>query len=322
MLMQKTSNMKTSILGLAMALLVAPAFAQPASFTKGPARQMDPGLFDCGSKSRVSAVGTITSEDGKVWTVPAQTHFKTATKAADLYNECAGKTPARLSDINMSAIPVLDTGGSEEFVAYIFADNYFELYVNGKLLAVDPIPFTPFNASVVRFKANRPVTIAMKLVDWEENLGLGSERGRGSAFQPGDGGMVMHIQDTAGKTVALTDDSWRAQTFYTGPLKDRSCLKVTGQTRDSAACDVSGSSDGTTYSGAFWPIADDWQSPGFDDSVWPRATTYTNQTVGVDNKPAYTNFTAVFDTPGADAQFIWSSNLILDNLVLVRKTIR
>ena len=24
--------------------------------------------------------------------------------------------------------------------------------------------------------------------------------------------------------------------------------------------------------------------------------------------------------PGADAQFIWSSNLVLDNLVLVRKT--
>lgn len=38
-------------------------------------------------------------------------------------------------------------------------------------------------------------------------------------------------------------------------------------------------------------------------------------------KPSYTNFTEVFDAPGADARFIWSSNLVLDNLVLLRKTI-
>ena len=55
----------------------------------------------------------------------------------------------------------VDAGGEETFAAYIFADNYFELYVNGKLLGVDAIPFTPFNSSVVRFKANRPFTIAV-----------------------------------------------------------------------------------------------------------------------------------------------------------------
>ncbi len=312
--------MKTAILSLVITVLAASAFAQQPSFTRGPARQVDPGLFDCGGRSRISAVGSITSEDGRVWTVPALTHFKSATKAADLYNECAGKTPASLADVDLSTIPVLDAGGREAFVAYVFADNYFELYVNGKLLAVDAVPFTPFNSSVVRFTASRPVTIAVKLVDWEENLGLGSERGRGLAYQPGDGGLVMHIQDASGKTVALTDGSWRAQTFYTGPLKERACLKVVGQTRDSAACDVSGTSDGTPYSGAHWAIPDHWAAPGFDDSTWPRATTYTNAIVGVDNKPGYMNFTSVFDTPGADAQFIWSSNLLLDNLVLVRKT--
>ncbi len=111
----------------------------------------------------------------------------------------------------------------------------------------------------------------------------------------------MHVKDTAGETVALTDNSWRAQTFYTGPLKDRSCLKLDGQTRDSAACDVSGSNDGTAYSGAHWPVPSGWAMPEFDDANWPMATTYTNETVGVHNKPSYTNFTSVFDTPGADA---------------------
>ncbi len=313
--------MKSLFLCFTIALIASPAFAQQPSFTKGSAKVIDAGLFDCGSNDRVSAVGTITSEDGKVWTVPAETNFKTATKAADLYNECAGITPDNLSDVDLSAVPVLDAGGSEEFIAYIFGDNYFELHVNGKLLAVDAIPFTPFNSSIVRFKADRPVTIAMKLVDWEENLGLGSEKGRGSAFHPGDGGLVMHIKDAAGKTVALTDNSWRAQTFYIGPLKDRSCLKLDGQTRDSAACDVSGSNDGAAYSGVHWSVPSGWTMPGFDDANWPMATTYTNETVGVCNKPSYTNFTSVFDTPGADAQFIWSTNLILDNLVLVRKTI-
>lgn len=39
------------------------------------------------------------------------------------------------------------------------------------------------------------------------------------------------------------------------------------------------------------------------------------------NKPAYTNFTDIFDEPINDAQFIWSSNLILDNQVIVRHTV-
>ncbi|MFK8036197.1 MAG: hypothetical protein AB8B94_18845 [Hyphomicrobiales bacterium] len=65
----------------------------------------------------------------------------------------------------------------------------------------------------------------------------------------------------------------------------------------------------------------DWMTPSFDDSVWPTATTFSNDTVGVKNKKAFTNFEDVFDTPGADADFIWSSNLVLDNLVLLRKTV-
>lgn len=131
----------------------------------------------------------------------------------------------------------------------------------------------------------------------------------------------MHSQDSDGKTVALTDGSWRAQTFYTAPLPDPSCLKVEGAVRDSSSCDASGSNNGRAYSAAHWPLPAGWTGPDFDDTTWPLATTFTNETVGVNSKPGYTNFTDVFDAPAADAQFIWSSNLILDNLVLIRKTI-
>ncbi len=81
--------------------------------------------------------------------------------------------------------------------------------------AVDPVPFTPFNANIVRFKANRPVSLAVMGVEWEENLGLESEAGRRSPYHPGDAGIVMHIQNTDGGTVAFTDDNWRAQTPIT-----------------------------------------------------------------------------------------------------------
>jgi len=157
-----------------------PALAQGISFSTGPATVINHGLIDCGERSRPSAVGEIVSEDGVTRTVPAASHFLTASKAPDLFNACGGIEPKSLSEVDVAAMYTYEAGGSEEFIAYIFADNYFELYVNGKLIAVDPVPFTPFNANIIKFKADRPVSIAVMGVDWEENLGLGSEAGRGS----------------------------------------------------------------------------------------------------------------------------------------------
>ncbi len=216
---------------------------------------------------------------------------------------------------------MLDAGGSEEFVMYLFADNYFELYVNGELLAVDPVPFTPLNSSVVRFKADRPLTIAVMAVDWEQNLGLGSENSGGLAFNPGHGGFVAHLQDSLKNTVAITNGRWRAQTFYTSPLKNRNCLVASRQIRRSTPCDQRGENYAAGFSGAHWDLPDDWMTPAFDDSIWPSASTYSNRKMGIENKKAYTNFRDVFDTEGADADFIWSTNLVLDNLVILRTTI-
>ncbi|MGL4234801.1 hypothetical protein [Tabrizicola sp.] len=303
------------------AALASGALAQEASFTLGAATTINPGLIDCGSGSRVSEVGEIASEDRQVWTVPAATQFETGPKAPDLYNDCGGTEHSRLSDLDLASIPVADAGGTEEFVAYVFADNYFELYVNGTLIAVEPVPFTPFNSNVIRFSATRPVTLAIMGVDWEENLGLGSEKGRGADYTPGDAGVVLHVQDASGQTVALSDQSWKAQTFYTSPLADPTCLKVDGASRDSSACSSDPAEDGAGFSAAHWPLPEGWTQPDYDDSAWPNALTYSNDTVGVDEKPGFTNFPEVFDTEGADAAFIWSSNLVLDNLVLLRKMI-
>ncbi|SFL43908.1 hypothetical protein SAMN05216302_10951 [Nitrosomonas aestuarii] len=292
------------------------------TFTTGLAQTVNPGLYACsGANARISAVGKIKAKDGTEWIVPANTHFESAVKAADLYNQCNEIRLRRSADIDFKSVPVIDAGGSNIFTAYIFADNYFELYVNGKLLAVDPVPFTPFNSSVIRFKATRPFTLALMGVDWEENLGLGSEQNRGYAYHPGDAGLVAVIKDESGQTVAVTDKTWRAQTFYIAPLNDRSCLKVRGPVRDSSACSMESVQDGSSFSAAHWRVPASWFSPDFDDSDWPHATVFTNDTVGVNNKPAYMNFRNVFDDPIVDADFIWSSNLILDNLVLMRKVV-
>ena len=58
----------------------------------------------------------------------------------------------------------------------------------------------------------------------------------------------------------------------------------------------------------------------FDDSSWPSATVYFNDTIGVNNKPAYMNFSELFTSKKAN--FIWSSNVVLDNHVIVRKTVK
>ena len=137
------------------------------SFTQGEAKTDVVTLFDWkGANARTSKTGTIMSPDGQQWTTPAKTHFQSGPKAADLYNEANGVTPAGLAEVDLNKVPVIDAGGDEIFTAYVFGDNYFEFYVNGKLLAVDPVPMTPFNSNVIRFKAQRPFTIGVMGVDW------------------------------------------------------------------------------------------------------------------------------------------------------------
>lgn len=296
-------------------------YAQEASFSTGPARQINPGLIDCGPGSRIGAVGAIKSNENTMRTVPAATNFESAPKAADLYNECGGTQLSSISELDLQTIPLLDAGGDEEFVMYLYADNYFELYVNGQLLAVDPVPYTPLNSSVVRFKANRPLTIAVMAVDWEENLGLGSENDGGMAFHPGRGGFIAHLQDADGKTLSVTNRRWRAQTFYTSPLKNRNCLVASRQIRRSTPCDDRPENNAAGFSGAYWDLPGDWMTPLFEDRGWPSAVSYSDNAVSIAKEKAYTNFGDVFDTEGADADFIWTSNLVLDNLVILRTTV-
>lgn len=283
------------------------AYAGTGSVTQGLAKTTISSVYSC-SGGRVTALGTITSTDGKIWTVPAENNFLTAVKLPDLYNECNGKTPSSLAQLDTASIPttIIDADG-EIITGYLYGDNYFELYVNGKLVGVDAVPFTPFNSSFVKFKAKRPIKYAIKLVDWEENLGIGSEANGGDAYHPGDGGFAAKFSDGSS-----TSTAWKAQTFYIAPLASPNCVTESGTKRISSSCSTTGV--GASAYALHWDIPSNWYASDYDFSSWPAASTFTEAEVGV--KTAYTNFSTQF----SGAKFVWSSNLILDNLVLLRFT--
>jgi hypothetical protein len=282
------------------------------SVTQGIGITTNTNIFPGCSGSRVSAVGTITSTDNKTWVVPAETNFLTGPYLSDLYNQCSGFIPTGMNGVNLNSIPVTTVNqGGDTITAYILGDNYFELYINGVLIGVDPVPYTPFNASVTKFVVSRPYTIAMKLVDWEENLGLGSENNNGNLYHSGDGGLIAVFSDGT-----VTDATWKAQTFYVSPIDNlNNIVELPDSTRSSANATVSPTCNANCF-GIHYEIPNNWNAVGFNDNAWPLAHVYSPATVGV-NFPAYNNFTSIWTT----GSFIWSSNLVLDNIVLIRKVV-
>ena len=129
----------------------------------------------------------------------------------------------------------------------------------------------------------------------------------GDANHPGDGGFAAKFSDGT-----VTSSSWKAQTYYIAPLSSPNCVTESGSSRNSSGCVVP-SSAANAYA-LHWALPTNWYASDYDASSWPSAIVYSSTTVGP--KVAYSNFASQF----GNAQFIWSSNLILDNLVLIRFT--
>ncbi len=294
--------------------------------TQGPGKMTAENLYECKETNpsfRKTPLGTITATDGKVIILPAETIYTTGVKAGgDLQNYCIGVDPKTLDEVKAltDKTPVIEIDPDGEVITgYLNADNYFEMYVNEKLVAVDAVPYTPMNGSIVRFKAKRPYTIAIKMVDWEENLGLGSELNRNNKWHPGDGGVMARFSDGT-----VTDSTWRAQSFYIGPLvKLEDLLELPGNLHSTEKL-------GRTHPlrtmptcedkcfGVHYDIPADWKSKAFNDKVWPRAYEFTDDEMGINAMVSYTRFPQLF----TDARWIWSQSLVYDNVVIVRKTVQ
>ncbi|MGQ0523179.1 MAG: hypothetical protein ACT4P8_05915 [Betaproteobacteria bacterium] len=290
-------------------------------------------LFKCQNPNpkmnyRASPVWEITATDGTVITVPGATALQKGKVPpnADLYNECTLVLPKNSAEVSTANVPVIEIDPDGEVITgYITGDNYWEMYVNGKLVSVDPIPYTPFNSSIVKFKVKRPYTIAIMGVDWEERMGTGMEEfpmprsPKTQDWYLGDGGIVAKFSDGT-----VTDSTWKAQSFYIGPLADPKQVVERGHVHDTphspgrAHPTVPNPNCREKCYAVHYPIPPNWMSPRFNDRYWPRAWEFTDKEIGVTNYPAYTRYPELFE----GARWIWSQNLVLDNIVIVRKTVR
>jgi hypothetical protein len=250
--------------------------------------------------------GTVKSSDGRTWIVPGPVHD--GGFAVDLYNDCSGTGDNPDHEKQLQTV-VIDPDGVE-ITGYIFADNYYELYVNGRFVARDRLAMTPFNSTVVRFRARYPMTYAIKAIDWETRHGVGMEY---QSFNIGDGGFIAYFSDGN-----RTSADWQAETFYIAPLDDPHCVRTRGG-RDSTFCSQAvrpacAQKDPGSCRALHFEVPADWAAPRFDDRAWPAAIVW--RPVEVTNAPAYVNYREVFK----DADFIWTRNIRLDNLVLARFT--
>ena len=146
--------------------------------------------------------------------------------------------------------------------AEIWADNWFEMYVNGETVLEDSVPITTersFNAETADIKNAPPMTIAFMVKDFKENeTGLeyiGTDR-----QQMGDGGLIAQFRDTAtGKVIAATNNETRCLVVQRAPT-DRACVQESNPVAGKSPCGFVAT-----------PIPANWTAVDYDDSSWPAA---------------------------------------------------
>ncbi len=263
---------------------------------------------------RTGNYGEITDNSGNIWMVPAP--VAGGFTNVDVYNDCTGSGENDYA--SELTTQVIDEGGAE-ITGYVFADNYYEMYVNGAFAGRDAVNFTTFNSHAVQFQANYPMTYAFLLVDWEEYNGIGLEELRG--YHAGDGGFIANFSDGTS-----TNDDWVCKSFYVAPLDDAgACLAFDEHGNvDSSGCASSDqaisciSNDPENSCNAYLEqMPDNWMDPDFDDSNWPAASRYT-----ADDVTSQVGFRNYENTLFSGVNFVWSSNLVLDNAVVCRLTVQ
>ncbi len=180
------------------------------------------------------------------------------------------------------APPVEKPTLEDTLTANMYADNWFEMYVNGELVCVDSIRFMPHNVISVDLLPSYPMTIAVMAKD-NADAKTGMEYGNTSI---GDGGFVLKFSDGT-----VSSSAWKAKRVSWGPLN--------GDAANPRTVHVE--------------IPQGWYAPDFDDREWPDAKEFSEAEVRP-KEPFY-------DHDFEGAAFIWSGDLKLDNTVLFRHTV-
>lgn len=189
------------------------------------------------------------------------------------------------------------------FQAEVWADNWFSLYVNGKKIGEDSVAITTeksFNSEKIKFSATYPLTIGVMAKDFTENASGLEYIGKPNQ-QIGDAGFILQIREVvSGNVVAYTSKEWKVLTINKAPINPV-CVSSSNPMSD------------CKYTNTKFDIA--WSSVGYKDTAWKFATEFSKESVGV--KDGYFDFTWA-----TAAALIWSSDLKLDNTILLRKVVK
>jgi hypothetical protein len=198
-----------------------------------------------------------------------------------------------------------ELSGAESVSTYrieVWADNWMSVWVDGVLIGEDSVPITTersFNSETFTFEASLPFTVAIEAKDFTET-DSGLEYIGEPNQQMGDGGIVAQITDVAtGDVVAVTDGEWAALVVHQAPLNTE--------------CEDDPDPDSTCEFSIIETPAG-WTSSDFDDSAWNNATEWS--AAEVSPKDGY----AEIDWDPA-AQFVWGTDLHVDNTILLRTTV-
>jgi hypothetical protein len=207
---------------------------------------------------------------------------------------------ASLALLSATALPL----SAETMSADVWADNWFEMRIDGKQVAEDSVSIATersFNAESFTFEAERPFVIGLIAKDFKEN-DTGLEYIGTRRQQMGDGGVILQILDAVGEQIVVSDDSWRCLVIHSAPL-DKSCAGSADPVAGEGAC---------TFEASEEPGG--WDTAGFDTSGWPQADVYSARAVGP--KDGYDQISWA-----DDAEFIWGPDLEQSNTVLCRLTV-
>ena len=156
-----------------------------------------------------------------------------------------------------------------ELVAgYVYCDNQFELYVNGDLVASDPLTFTPHQAVRVSFDYDgvSDKTYAILCQDYASDSGYEYTE---TNAQLGDGALIAEFSDGT-----VTSADWRSYVVSFGPTDASIADGCSSSNLGACAVEDGGAPDG-------------WALPDFDDSAWAPATVYTAAQAGWGRTPAW-----------------------------------